>query len=83
MRHMENIDGIVYLTIDETVELMGCTGGWVRKLLRAGKLPGRKIGERCWLIPRPAAVEARDGLTVRSVGRREPAKPAKKTQKRR
>lgn len=83
MGHMENIDGIPYLTMGETVQLMGCTEGWVRKLLRAGKIPGKKIGGKCWMIPQHAAIEAKGELSVRSVGLREPAKPAKKAPKRR
>jgi excisionase family DNA binding protein len=78
---MEDIAGVVHLTIEETVELMGCTGGWVRKLLRAGKLPGRKFGERCWLIPRAAAIEARDSLTGRSNGKKNAVKPKAKKRK--
>ena len=78
---MEDIGGVMYTTIEETGKIMGCTGGWVRKLLRAGKLPGRKFGERCWLIPRVAAIEARDTLTVRSNGKKNAVKTRAKKRK--
>jgi hypothetical protein len=62
---------------------MGCTDGWVRILLREGKLPGaRRIGQRVWLIPTSAAKQARDALTTRSVGKKHLAKrPAAKRKK--
>lgn len=71
----QKIDGGEYLTVSEAVEVMGCTDGWVRILLRDGKLPGaRRIGQRVWLIPAAAAKTARDGLTTRSVGKKHLAK---------
>ncbi len=67
----QKLDGGEYLTVTEAVELMGCTDGWVRILLREGKLPGaRRIGQRVWLIPTSAAKQARDALTTRSVGKK-------------
>jgi excisionase family DNA binding protein len=79
----QKLDGGEYLTVTEAVELMGCTDGWVRILLREGKLPGaRRIGQRVWLIPTSAAKEARDALTTRSVGKKHLAKrPAAKRKK--
>lgn len=35
---------------------MGLTAGAVRKLLREGRLPGRRVGRR-WLVARPALLE--------------------------
>ncbi len=79
-----------YLTVSEAVDFMGCTDGWVRMLLREGKLRGRRLGKRVWLIPVSAATEARNSLTTRSKGKRAAAKrpaakrrPAKKAAKRR
>jgi excisionase family DNA binding protein len=79
----QKLDGGEYLTVTEAVELMGCTDGWVRILLREGKLPGaRRIGQRVWLIPTSAAKQARDALTTRSVGKKHLAKrPAAKRKK--
>lgn len=75
-----------YLTVSEAVEVMGCTEGWVRALLRDNRLPGaRRIGQRVWLIPAAAAREARDNLSTRSVGKKHlakrPASSRKKTKR--
>lgn len=79
----QKIDGGEYLTVAEATEVMGCTEGWVRTLLGAGRIPGaRRIGQRVWLIPTAAAKAARDGLTTRSVGKKHLAKrPAAKRKK--
>jgi hypothetical protein len=76
----ETIDGLKMLTVTETAKHMGCTDGWVRMLLLQGRLVGRKFGERLWLIPLSAAEEAKGGLSVRSVGKREqkPTAPKKR-----
>jgi excisionase family DNA binding protein len=71
----QKIDGGEYLTVSEAVDVMGCTDGWVRILLRQGKIAGaRRIGQRVWLIPTSAAEKARDALTSRSVGKKHLAK---------
>ena len=79
----QKLDGGEYLTVAEAVEVMGCTEGWVRTLLGAGRIPGaRRIGQRVWLIPTAAAKAARDSLTTRSVGKKHLAKrPAAKRKK--
>lgn len=88
----QKFDGGEYLTVAEAVKVMGCTDGWVRILLREGRIHGaRRIGQRVWLIPTSAAREARDALTTRSVGKKHLAKrpaadrkkPAKKPAKKR
>jgi excisionase family DNA binding protein len=75
------VDGGEYLTVAEAVEFMGCTDGWVRMLLRSGRLEGKRFGERVWLIPLAAAKEAKANLTARSVGKRatKKASPRKKS----
>lgn len=80
---VQTIDGGEYLTVSEAVDLMGCTDGWVRSLLRDGKLPGsRRIGQRVWLIPMGAAKEARDNLTTRANAKKHLAKrPVSKRKK--
>lgn len=78
----QKIDGGEYLTVSEAVAYMGCTPGWVRYLLREGKLRGKRLSERVWLIPIEAAREARDALTTRASGKRHLAKrPAAKRKK--
>ena len=78
----QKIDGGEYLTVSEAVDFMGCTDGWVRGLLRGGKLRGRRFGERIWLIPVESAREARDALSTRATGKKHLAKrPAAKRKK--
>jgi excisionase family DNA binding protein len=78
----QTIDGGEYLTVSEAVDFMGCTDGWIRILLREGKLRGRRFGERVWLIPVEAAREARDSLTTRANAKKHLAKrPAAKRKK--
>lgn len=55
-----------WLTVEEAVALIGCTDGWVRHLLREGKLEGWRAGERAWLVRRESALQARAGLSSRS-----------------
>ena len=55
-----------WLTVEEAVALIGCTDGWVRHLLREGKLEGWRAGERAWLVRRESAIKARAGLSSRS-----------------
>jgi excisionase family DNA binding protein len=76
------IDGGEYLTVSEAVDFMGCTDGWVRALLRDGKLKGRRFGERVWLIPLESAKECRDNLTTRANAKKHLAKrPVSKRKK--
>lgn len=81
------IEGKQFLTVPDAVERMGCTDGWIRMLIRTGRLPAQKINARCWLIPVEAADAAKATLTSRSVGRRHlaerPAASRKPTSKRR
>ena len=83
----EKLDAGKYLTVAEATELMGCSDGWVRQLLRTGGLPGAKrIGQRLWLIPEASAIRAREDLTTRSTGKRHLAErpaAARKAAKRR
>ena len=76
------IDGEPHMTIAETVEFMGCTDGWVRALLREGRLRGKQLGKRLWLVSVSSATEARDALTTRATGKKHLAKrPAAKRKK--
>lgn len=67
-------DGDRLMTIAETVSYMGCTDGWVRALLRQGKLKGHRVGLRLWLVSLASAKEARESLTTRATGKRHLAK---------
>jgi excisionase family DNA binding protein len=67
------LPGGKYLTVAEAVEFMGCTDGWVRLLIRTGKLEAVQVGKRAYLISEKAAQAARDGLTTRSNGKRHDA----------
>lgn len=82
-----------FLTVSEAADHMGCTEGWVRMLIRNGKLQAQRHGLRAWLIPLEAATKARAGLTTRSNGKKAEAirpaadrkpvgKPARKRAKR-
>jgi excisionase family DNA binding protein len=69
-----------WLTVEEAVALIGCTDGWVRHLLREGKLEGWRAGERAWLVRRESAIEIRRGLTTRSNAKKgeRPSRPRKR-----
>jgi excisionase family DNA binding protein len=49
-----------FLTPIEAANVIGCTDGRVRQLLRDGKLLGQKINARMWLIPADEAQKMRD-----------------------
>jgi excisionase family DNA binding protein len=70
----QKIDGGEYVTVAEAVDQIGCTEGWVRMLLRDGKLRGRRFGSRIWLIPVEACREARDALSTRANSKKHLAK---------
>lgn len=61
------IGGTAYLNVEEAVDAIGCTDGWVRSMCRDGRLPGAiKAGERAWLIPVEAAKAAKLELSSRA-----------------
>lgn len=77
----QQIGPVTYLTVEEAVQAMGCTDGWVRMLCREGKLKGAiRFGQRAWLIPESAAKDAKSGLSSRSSGQRakKPSSPKPK-----
>lgn len=77
----QQLPGGTYLTVTEAVRHMGCTDGWVRMLIRTGKLEAIRFGQRAWLIPQKAADEAKKALSSRSVGKRDAKKPVAKRRK--
>jgi excisionase family DNA binding protein len=67
---MRKVDGIEYYTIEEAAEHMGCSTGWVRRLLHDGELKGTRMGKRMLLVTRSSARHAARRLTTRSKSRR-------------
>lgn len=51
-----------WLTVTGAVPVIGCTSGWIRILIRNGKLPAWRAGHRAWLIKRTDAIAARANL---------------------
>ena len=41
-----------WVSVAEAAEIIGCTDGRVRQLLRDHELAGQKINERAWVISR-------------------------------
>jgi len=70
-----------WITVGEAVNLLGCTDGWVRRLLREGKLEGWRAGERAWLVRRSSIAEARAALTTRSNAKKHQRPPRRKRRK--
>ena len=54
---MKTIDN--YLTAAQASELIGCTDGRVRQMLRDGLLIGLKVHERAWLVEKKSAEKMR------------------------
>jgi len=46
-----------FCSVEEAAEIIGCTDGRVRQLLRAGELDGKKVSERAWVVVRASAVK--------------------------
>jgi excisionase family DNA binding protein len=77
------MDGVEYLTVEEAVDYMGCTDGWIRVLCRRGDLAGRKLGERLRLVSKESATRVRESLSTRSNGKKHLARrPVSKRAKR-
>ena len=71
-----------WITIAEAVDAAGCTDGYLRRLLRQGRLEGWRAGERAWLVRRDAISELRGQLYTRSNLRAHERKSLKKKPKR-
>ena len=67
-----------WITISEAVVAAGCTDGYLRRLLRQGRLEGWRAGERAWLVRRDAILELRGQLSTRSNLRAHERNTAKK-----
>jgi hypothetical protein len=70
-----------WVSVSEACDLAGCTDGWIRHLLREGKLGGFQVNEWTWMVSREDAVALRENLSSRSNAAKD--KPAKPTTKRR
>ncbi|MFF0593187.1 helix-turn-helix domain-containing protein [Streptomyces antibioticus] len=51
------------LTVDEVAVAMGCRPRWIRTLLESGRLRGRRVHARLWLIDADSVDEYRFGRT--------------------
>lgn len=68
-----------WVSVSEACELAGCTDGWIRHLLREGKLGGFQVNEWTWMVDRAEAVALRKNLSSRSnAAKDKPSKPATK-----
>lgn len=69
-----------WVSVAEAVSIAGCTDGWIRHLLRTGKLKGFQLNEWTWMVERQGCVELRKNLSSRSNAAK--GKAAKPTAKR-
>ena len=69
-----------YVSVAEACDLAGRTDGWIRHLLREGKLSGIQFNGWTWMIDRKEAIALRSTLSARSIGSRDsrPAQPRKR-----
>ena len=68
-----------WVSVSEACKLAGCTDGWIRHLLREGKLGGFQVNEWTWMVDRAEAVALRKNLSSRSnAAKDKPSKPATK-----
>ncbi|MFR0359083.1 helix-turn-helix domain-containing protein [Streptomyces sediminimaris] len=59
----------VELAVVEAARRLGCRPRWIRTLLESGRLRGRRVHPRMWLVDEASLDELRFGRTTR--GRRE------------
>lgn len=69
-----------WVSVSEAVAIAGCTDGWIRHLLRTGKLKGFQVNEWTWMVDRADCVGLRKSLSSRSNAAK--GKPGKPTPKR-
>jgi hypothetical protein len=69
-----------WISVAEACDLAGCTDGWIRHLLRAGRLGGFQVNEWTWMVDRSEAAALRKNLSSRSNAAKQakPSKPAPK-----
>lgn len=72
-----------WVTLREAAASVGCTGGYLRRLLISGdqRLIGEKLDGRDWVVHKGCLPAFADGLSARSKGKRPPR--AKRATKRR
>jgi hypothetical protein len=70
-----------WCSVEEAVEIAGCTDGLIRLRLREGRLAGFKANERAWLVSVEGCHALRKELAphsnVRKAEKRAEAKPKK------
>ena len=68
-----------WVSVSEACDLAGCTDGWIRHLLREGKLGGFQVNEWTWMVDRSEAIALRKNLSSRSnAAKDKPSKPSSK-----
>ena len=55
-----------WVSVSEACDIAGCTDGWIRHLLREGKLGGFQVNEWTWMVDRADAAQLRKNLSSRS-----------------
>jgi excisionase family DNA binding protein len=55
--------GRLELSVGQAAKLLGCSPRWVRQLVLAGRLTGRRAGSRTWLIDPTSLDDYRHGGT--------------------
>lgn len=69
------------VSVSEACDIAGCTDGWIRHLLREGRLGGFQVNGWTWMVNRCDAVALRESLSSRSNAAKQ-AKPSKPSPKR-
>ena len=62
------IDGMI--TVTEASQLAGCDGSYIRRLLREGRLRGKQVTPRLWLVSKADTQQLKKELSTRSIGQR-------------
>jgi excisionase family DNA binding protein len=73
------------LTVTEAAEVVGCTGAYLRRLLRSGdpRISGIPAGPRAWMVHAASLEQFKSQLTSRSRGKRPAFKPKRRRRKER
>lgn len=47
----------VWIDTARAARILGCSRSWIAKLLRTGKVEGRRVGMRMWLVHRESLLD--------------------------
>lgn len=68
-----------WVSVSEACGLAGCTDGWIRHLLREGKLTGFQLNDWTWMVDKAEAIALRGSLSSRSnAAKQKPTRPGGK-----